>query len=273
MKNVFTGVVVLSLILSFCPYWAQAQLSEGFDNPTNLCPPETDGEIINGWMGALRSDSIGSTGIFNFGTPALGEFEGGNFSLVGMNFNNSLLGADDVTSTWLMSPEVTLNNGDNISFYAISADSTFPDRLLVRLSTNGASVDVGTGPLDVGDFGTVILDINPDYQEGVFIREWVKYEATVKGLSGPTQGRIALHYFNLFMNVNGDSIQIDSFEFSGGKLLLGDVNCDGVVDLLDVSPFVDAITTGTFSAKADLNEDGSVDLLDVAPFITLLLGG
>ena len=54
--------------------------------------------------------------------------------------------------------------------------------------------------------------------------------------------------------------------------LLGDVNCDGSVDLLDVAPFVDLISTGQFDAKADINEDMAVDLLDVGPFVTLLGG-
>ncbi len=54
--------------------------------------------------------------------------------------------------------------------------------------------------------------------------------------------------------------------------VVGDVNCDGVVDLLDVAPFVELITTNTFSLKADINEDGVVDLLDVEPFVNLLTG-
>ena len=54
---------------------------------------------------------------------------------------------------------------------------------------------------------------------------------------------------------------------------LGDVNMDGVTDLLDVAPFVDAITLGTFICEADVNEDGVVDLLDVAPFVAILTGG
>ena len=53
----------------------------------------------------------------------------------------------------------------------------------------------------------------------------------------------------------------------------GDVNCDGVVDLLDVGPFVDLITSGGFSDKADLNMDGAVDLLDVSLFVDLITGG
>ena len=57
-----------------------------------------------------------------------------------------------------------------------------------------------------------------------------------------------------------------------GKELVGDVNCDGEIDLLDVAPFVVAITAGDFFVKADINQDGYVDLLDVAPFVDLLTG-
>ncbi len=54
--------------------------------------------------------------------------------------------------------------------------------------------------------------------------------------------------------------------------LLGDVNCDGMVDLSDVNPFVSLVTSGQYLDKADINMDGSVDLLDVQPFVELLLG-
>ena len=57
------------------------------------------------------------------------------------------------------------------------------------------------------------------------------------------------------------------------KFELGDVNCDGSVDLLDVQPFVDLIIEGEFSAKADFNGDGVVDLLDIAPFVDRLISG
>ena len=51
------------------------------------------------------------------------------------------------------------------------------------------------------------------------------------------------------------------------------MNCDGSIDLLDVTPFVDAILSGVFDPKADINGDGFVDLLDVIPFVDLLSGG
>ena len=53
-------------------------------------------------------------------------------------------------------------------------------------------------------------------------------------------------------------------------ILLGDVNCDGQVDLLDVQPFVDLLVDGEYSVKADMNQDGLLDLLDVDEFILAL---
>ena len=55
-------------------------------------------------------------------------------------------------------------------------------------------------------------------------------------------------------------------------ILLGDVNHDCVVNLLDVEPFVDLLSTGQFQVEADLNQDGSVNLLDVQPFVDVLSG-
>ena len=74
-----------------------------------------------------------------------------------------------------------------------------------------------------------------------------------------------------------NSMQIGEMTFTGevGKgVLIGDVNCDGEVNLLDVAPFVDILTgDAPFNAKADIDQSGSVDLLDVNPFVLLLTGG
>ena len=51
--------------------------------------------------------------------------------------------------------------------------------------------------------------------------------------------------------------------------VLGDVNCDGELNLLDVGPFVAAVGAGLYSEKADINADGEVNLLDVDLFIAL----
>ena len=56
------------------------------------------------------------------------------------------------------------------------------------------------------------------------------------------------------------------------NFILGDVNQDGLVNLLDIEPFVELLTNGGFQDEADINKDGVVDLLDVAPFVELLSG-
>lgn len=78
--------------------------------------------------------------------------------------------------------------------------------------------------------------------------------------------------FNLAPVTNGGEF-VTNIAFELGTSILGDVNCDGSVDLLDVTPFVDALTDGTFIDKADINQDGEVNLLDVGPFVDLLAGG
>lgn len=59
--------------------------------------------------------------------------------------------------------------------------------------------------------------------------------------------------------------RLDSNEFA-----VGDVNRDGTIDLLDVSPFVDILTSGGFQIEADVDCDGTVTLLDVQPFVELI---
>ena len=55
--------------------------------------------------------------------------------------------------------------------------------------------------------------------------------------------------------------------------LIGDLNCDGNVNLLDVGPFVDLLGNGGTNLLADTNGDGQVNLLDVNGFVAILGGG
>ncbi len=65
------------------------------------------------------------------------------------------------------------------------------------------------------------------------------------------------------------SVFVVAFE---NTVLLGDLNLDGVVNLLDVAPFVSLIIANDFQMEGDINGDGLVNLLDVEPFIDLLAG-
>ena len=54
---------------------------------------------------------------------------------------------------------------------------------------------------------------------------------------------------------------------------LGDVNDDGHVNFLDISPFISLLSTGDYDRAADINRDTAVNFLDISGFINLLAGG
>ena len=53
---------------------------------------------------------------------------------------------------------------------------------------------------------------------------------------------------------------------------LGDCNIDGVVDFMDIAPFIEILSSGSFLDEADCNQDGEVNFLDIGPFISILFG-
>ena len=56
-------------------------------------------------------------------------------------------------------------------------------------------------------------------------------------------------------------------------VLRGDVNLDGMVNFLDIAPFISRLADMENQAEADLNEDGVVNFLDISPFIQALTNG
>ena len=58
-------------------------------------------------------------------------------------------------------------------------------------------------------------------------------------------------------------------------LLIGDVNCDGVVDVADVSAVISFMAgddTGVEEERADVNGDGAVDVADISAIISIMAG-
>jgi len=133
-------------------------------------------------------------------------------SYISANYNNTLFGT---ISNWLITPELTLENGQIASFFTRTvAESEYPDRLQVRMSTAGASTNVGTLPSDVGTFTTLLLDVNPALAEGGYPEAWTRYDLTLTGLGAPVSGRLAFRYFVTAAGpyaCNANYIGIDTF--------------------------------------------------------------
>lgn len=193
------------------PVPAQA-LFEGFDTVTNGLPADNPN-----W--ATQNNSFMPAQGYFQGNPAVfAAHSGATNSYIGVNYAST--GGTDATgdtiSNWLITPQFTLNNGDTVSFYTQTAGS-FADRLQLDMSTNGASTNVGTLPTDVGDFSTILIDINPNLDLTTYPLSWTQFTATVSGLSGPTDGRFAFRYFVTDGGLNGNNsnyIGIDDFQYT-----------------------------------------------------------
>ena len=191
--------------------------------------------LARGWQLSNMSVPLGS-GIWQQGggvPPWFAPYSssGTYAGFIGADYTST--SADQGTiSNWLISPAVTMQNGDKITFYAkgwvipaSTTDSTdYANRLQVCINTSGTDITIGKG-LDAGNFNNVLLDINPNYIEyhtsaalydaTAFPGNWTRFQATVFGLNGPTKGRFAFRYLveNGGSNGLGTGIAIDKVQY------------------------------------------------------------
>jgi hypothetical protein len=175
-------------------------LSEGFDDITTLAGA--------GWVQTNNSSPVGSTGWFQGNPGVFAAQSGADEAYVAANFNNADFGGN--ISNWLLTPVLTLNNGDSISFYTRTDAAAFLDGLEVRLSTNGTSSDVGATDTSWGDFGTLLLTIDTPPKGSGYPEDWTPFTVMLSGLSGAVSGRFGFRYFVTDTSVNGDYIGIDT---------------------------------------------------------------
>ncbi|MBP6640246.1 MAG: choice-of-anchor J domain-containing protein [Bacteroidia bacterium] len=183
--------------------------TENFNNVANL--------FTSGWAQQNLSTPVGTVpGWFQGNVTVFTAYNAPDTSYIGANYNN-VSGANTI-SNWLFTPTRTFQNGDVISFWSRTVDApSFPDRLEVRLSTNGASVNVGTTATSVGDYTTLLLTINSGLTTTGYPNVWTQYTITISGLGAPTSGRVAFRYFVTNggpSGANSDFIGIDNYVYT-----------------------------------------------------------
>lgn len=129
--------------------------------------------------------------------------------------NYQAVGGTGTISSWLFTVLRTMKNGDVLNFYTETlGDGTYPDRLEVRMSTNGTSTNVGTTSTSVGDYSVTLGVINASLTSTGYPTTWTKYSYTLSGLPGTgVSGRFAFRYFVTNggpSGANSDAIAIDS---------------------------------------------------------------
>ena len=152
---------------------------------------------------------------------------------------------------------------------AFGATATVTDDLVDEL--NAFTIFSGLG-IDEGNNGSAgLLDEGYDLGADAFLFATIDFVVTENPVAESVDvtmqtGLGGIVNNGMFVNATFGTATI---EVSSGPLM-GDVNLDGVVDMGDVSPFIQVIINGPYQIEADINEDGSVDLLDVRPFVDLL---
>ena len=98
-----------------------------------------------------------------------------------------------------------------------------------------------------------------------------KFDTSVQILMGRGNGGIVSLSESIFDQEFVEPV-FGSVLISTGNFILGDINNDREVNLLDIAPFVQTIVISQFCLAADANCDGIVNLLDVDYFVSLLAG-
>ncbi len=226
-----------------------------------------------GWASQNLSSPVGLTGWFQ-GNNAV--FPGNTApGYIGANFNNTT-GANTI-SNWLFMPNVTLKNGDVLRFFTRRVASSFPDRLQVRMSTNGASVNAGASNTSVGDFTTLLLDINPTYTTTGYPTAWTQFTATLSGLpAAGISGRIAFRYFvenGGPLGANSDYIGIDDVTYTTSGTSTPTSCVGGTTNLKvditgGVGPYTVVINTVPPTTPITVTNYNSGDYIPVSPTVT-----
>ncbi len=55
------------------------------------------------------------------------------------------------------------------------------------------------------------------------------------------------------------------------EMQIGDINYDGIIDILDIVIIIDMILNSEYDIMIDINEDGILNVLDIIQLINLIL--
>lgn len=232
MKKIYIPSIAVFLIMCLCvfnscrrdvgpalPVTDDISFTQSFDS--------VKGALNQGWVIKNNSRPLGTTtwfqGVFAGFPGGFNSYTGADY--IAANFNNAAApppGGESTISNWLITPQRTMKNGDVISFYTRSFKSpaTYPDRLELRLNTNGTT-EVGNDSTTVGDFTKLVLTINPDLNATSYPATWTQFSYTISGLISPKTARFAFRYYKpLRRDATGNFggyIGIDEVSFRSAK--------------------------------------------------------
>ena len=290
MQRSVTFIFVIAVASVLPPVVAVAQVinvgpGESIANNTQL-PNGATVNVIGGTIG-LGVELINGVLNVNEGNVAIGaNSQGTGFN----NINNTVnVNGGNVGGFFQLRNGTVLNLNDGVvESFGVLTNSTanitggqvtvFPDIVSGIVNIRGGDV----ASVRVFDGGTVHIFGTDFFIDGVLVDDLAIGESQII-----TERNIELaanledgSFFDFVLNPTIVGLLPDAATFNSTVMItrvkplpvLGDLNGDGAVNLLDVQPFVDALTGSNPNDAADINQDGVVNLLDVEPFVDLLSG-
>ncbi len=193
-----------------------ASYTEEFENYYDL--------TTKGWMIGEYSqyDTTGITEWLqgDYGAPGKGDTTWYGFSAFSYQYSPTeyvyshepAMDSNLSISSWMLSPVLVIKNGDSISFYT-RGDTTgiYTNRMQVLMDTLGSTY-IGHDLTSVGDYTSMLFDINPTQAPGGYPTTWKKYEYIFSGLTGTKNIRIGFRHYAIHPT-NARGIGIDQFKF------------------------------------------------------------
>ena len=219
-----------------------------FVAPNNIDGPQLS--VISDTDGG--QPPVGDQGLVVF-SDYNSDIHSGNpvFSLLIISiFQERIIAADDIGEmiefSWIADGNVAPPTGDTVTqAFMLTLD---PDNNFAL--TNELVFDTTTTADGALAANSLTLDLSDPLLEGQILQ--FGFRNTAGGFNGS-----AVDYDNVGLTILPDC-------------LIGDVNLDGTVSFLDISPFISALSGGTFQCEADVDGNGTVNFLDISPFIAIL---
>lgn len=150
---------------------------------------------------------------------------------------------------------------------------------------------------NVTNSGAAVVPFSTAMDDGRFLSNFIGYHGcwyrVLHESLGDADGCVASGHIHVGMNTSlsaavlATEVTVETLiahvdALVGAQIRVGDLNCDGSVDVLDINPFIQALADpGAYAADhpgchidmADINGDLAVDIIDINGFIALLEAG
>jgi hypothetical protein len=249
----FTGPVNTS---SGTPNTALNGLAGFFGEIDNINAPGTDLGIRTNNVNNISGPAASQTGQFLQSNTGFDFIAGGDDDIISL--------APDTDYTGTLGIEYTDASLTSFEITVAMADAT------------GATIDTFTRTVLIADV-PADFTLDPPFSGSVGVNtttfDMFALHATTGafgGTDGPAMGSSAVGEANNGIDIS--NVTITFVDSTDAGVLKGDVNLDGSVTFLDISPFIMLLSSNAFQAEADCDCDGDLDFLDIQPFIDILAG-